>query len=347
MKKEHRILFVFVACAVFLLGGAVSSLAKKTIDLKFSYWTPPHALPAKAGFEPWAKAIEEKSNGKVKITFYPAEALGHAPDHYPMVLKGVADIVWIDPNHTPGVFPLADIMSAPFLFPNSEICSTVMWRIYKKYLFDSTFNKVKVLFVFNVGLNEFHSTKSVKSMEDFKGLKVASDSKMHSNIYKALGASPVFMNMPDIYTGLERGMIDGRFQNWEGAFVWKIAEVTKYRMRNLKINTMPNVVMMNLDKWNSLPEDVKTLIESESGEKISRQIGIAFDKVEAEYEKSILENDKKLNNPPAYTSTDEDRQKMIKAVQPVIDKWVKKNEKKGYPAKAMLDDIRNMVKDFK
>lgn len=126
MKKENRVLFVFVACVVFLFASAVLSSAQEPIDLKFSYWTPPHALPAKKGFEPWAKAIEEKSNGKVKITFYPAEALGHVPDHYPMVLKGLADIVWIDPNHTPGVFPLADIVTVPFLFPDSETCSAVM-----------------------------------------------------------------------------------------------------------------------------------------------------------------------------------------------------------------------------
>lgn len=347
MKIVHRTVLTLIVCVAGIIICASVSAASEQINLKFSYWTPPQALPAAEGFVPWAKSIEEKTGGKVKITFFPAEALGHAPDHYSMVLKGLADIVWIDPNHTPGVFPLTEIISAPFLFPDSETCSTVMWRIYEKYLFDTAFNKVKVLFVFNVGLNEYHGNKEVKSLEDFKGMKLASVSAFHSKTYKALKASPVFMIEPEIYTALERGMVDGRFHNWEGAFVWKMAEVTKYRIQDLKINTMPNVILMNLDKWNSLPDDIKAIFNAESGEKISRHIGKAFDAAEITFKDMILETDKKAGRPEAYKLPKSERERMIQAVEPVIAEWVEKNENKGLPAKAMLSDVKEMVEQFK
>ena len=346
-NRKTRWCGIFIVCAVIVISCWLPTLAAEPIDLKFSYWTPPQALPAQEGLIPWAENVEKGTGNRVKITFYPAEALGHAPDHYSMVLKGLADIVWIDPNHTPGVFPLTEIISAPFLFPDSETCSTVMWRAYEKYLFDTSFKRVKVLFTFNVGLNEYHGNKEVKTLDDFKGMKIASVSAMHSKTYKALGASPVFMIEPEIYTALERGMVDARFHNWEGVFVWKSAEVTKYRIKDIKINTMPNVVIMNKDVWNSLPDDIKTIIDSESGEKMSRRIGKAFDAAEIHFRDVILDYDKKEGNPPASTLPESEKEKLKAAVEPVLTEWVADNEKKKRPASAMLKDVRDMVANFK
>jgi TRAP-type C4-dicarboxylate transport system substrate-binding protein len=222
-----------------------------------------------------------------------------------------------------------------------------MWKVYDKYLKDAEFSKVKLLWTFSIGMNDFHSKKPVKSLADMKGLKLASMAPVHSKTIKALGASGVFMIEPEVYTALERGMLDGRFFNWEGCFVFKNFEVTKYRIQGINIFTMPNIIMMNKDKWNSLPDDIKKIIDDESGLKYSRFMGKLMQEANDHFMQVILDHDKKVGNPPPLKLSDDELARWVKATEPVIEEWVAKNEKKGRPAKAMLNDIREMVKDFK
>lgn len=343
MKK-----LMIIILSVSMVAASAGLGVAQEIDLKFSYWTPPVALPVAEGIYPWSENIQKATNGRVKLTFFPAEAMARAADHLDLVTRGTADIVWLDPNFTPGVFPLSDIITLPFLWPDSETCSAVMWKVFEKYLFDTEYSKFKVLFCFNVGLSDFFSNhKPVKSLADFKGMKIASVSPIHSKTYKALGGSPAFMIEPEIYTALERGLIDGRFINWEGLWVFKNHEVTKYRTANIKINTMPNVVLMNKDRWNSLPEDIQHIMDAESGFNFSRQMGRTFDQIEAAvFKKKVAEYDRKAGNSGVYQLTEDERRQLIEVTEPVIEAWVKKQEKKGRPARAMLKDIRAMVSSF-
>lgn len=345
MKKGIGLLLVLIVLVA--LTAPVALNAADTIDLKFSYWPPPQSAPAAKGIHPWGKKIEEATNGRVKITFFGGESMAKAPDHYDLVLQGTADIVWTDPNHVPGAFPLSESVAMPFLFPDAEVCSAVMWEVYNKYLKDADFSKIKLLWTFSIGMNDFHSKKPVKTMADLKGLKLASMAPAHSKTIKALGASGVFMIEPEVYTAMERGMLDGRFFNWEGCFVWKNFEVTKYRIQDINIFTMPNVIMMNKKKWNSLPDDIKKIIDAESGLKYSRFMGKMMQAENDHFMQVIKDYDKKVGNPPTMKISDAELAKWKKATEPVIEEWIAKHEKKGRPAKAMIDDIRRMVKEFK
>ena len=342
-----RLVFFLVLILLAILTAPVSSNAADPIDLKFSYWPPPMAVPIAKGLHPWGKKIEAATNGRVKVTFFGGESMAKAPDHYDLVLQGTADIVYMDPNHVPGAFPLSEIIALPFLWSDAVQCSEVMWKAYNKYLKDSEYSKVKLLFVFNIGLNDFHARKPVKTLADMKGLKLASVAPVHSKTIRALGGKGVFMIEPEIYTALERGMLDGRFFNWEGCFVFKNFEVTKYRIQGINIFTMPNIIMMNKDKWNSLPDDIKKIIDAESGLNYSRFMGKLMQGANDQFMQMIIDHDKKVGNPPTMKISDAELAKWVKATEPVIEDWVAKHEKKGRPAQAMLDDIRKMIKEFK
>jgi TRAP-type C4-dicarboxylate transport system substrate-binding protein len=73
------------------------------------------------------------------------------------------------------------------------------------------------------------------------------------------------MQETEIYTALERGMLDGRWQEYNGLLTWKCGEVTKYRTDNVRIATHQNVIIMNLEKYNSLPDDVKKTLDDLTG----------------------------------------------------------------------------------
>lgn len=342
---KYRMAVVLAITLAVVSAGPVSA---QVIELKFSYWTPPVALPVVEGIIPWSENIEKATDGRVKFTLFPAESMARAPDHLDLVMRGTADIVWLDPNFTPGVFPLSDIIALPFLWPDSETCSAVMWQVFEKYLFGTEYSKFKVLFCFNVGLGDFFSNRrQVKRLDDFKGMKIASVSPIHSKTYRALGCSPAFMIEPEIYTALERGLIDGRFINWEGLWVFKNHEVTRFRTTNIRINTMPNIVLMNKARWNSLPEEIRKIIDAASGLVFSRQMGHTFDVIESTvFKKKVIEYDRKAGHPAVFHLPDHERRRLIETTEPVIEAWVQKQEKKGRPARAMLNDIREMVRTF-
>lgn len=340
LKRQLSSSLVLLTILVFLGMGTVIAAP---IKLKFAYWAPPRSAPAVQGIIPWAKKIEKLTNGRVVIPTYGGEAMGKAPDHYDLALNGMADIVWIDPNFTPGVFKLSEIFSLPFLFQNSETASAVMWKITEKYLANTDYKRVKVLWAWSVGIIELFSNKPVRTLEDFKGMKLAATSPVQSKIYKALGAKGVYMIEPDIYTALERGMIDGRFHNEEGAWVFKNYEVTQYRTINVKISTMPNIIIMNMNSWNRLPEDIKKIIDAESGIKYSTYMGRVFDKENAHFIKEIEKYDKRRGNPPMIKLNPAEKRRWIAATKPVIDTWIEENRKKTPQVAEMVDEIRQIV----
>ena len=349
MKKNVFVLVLLgLVCMGFMIhSGYARASSAKPINLKFAYWPPPVSTPPKMVFEPWAKKVEQRTNGRVKITFYGGEALGKAPDHYDLALRGTADISWIDPNFTPGAFPLVESIALPMEFPSSEVASAVFWELMKKYMMNTSFKKVKVLFVHTTGLFQlFSRKKQVRKLEDLKGMKLAATSPTLSKIIKALGGVPVFMPEPDIYTSLERGLLDGRWQEWEGAWVFKMPEVTKYRTANVNLATNTCMAIMNLDAWNKLPKDIQKIFDETTGLELSRFAGATFDKQCEKFLEIIKDYDKKAGKAPIYYLPDSERARWVKAISGVAGAWAKEKESKGLPANAVVKDLRDAVKRY-
>lgn len=343
---QKQLLKSFVLFTITTFCGILTATAEDTINLKFAYWAPPVSAPAVQGIIPWGEAIEKATNGRVKVTFFGGEAMAKAPDHYDLAMTGTADITWIDPNFTPGVFPLSEVFSLPFMFPDAEVASAAMWEIMDTYLAGTDYKHVKVLWAWSVGVVDLFSKKPVIKLEDFRGMKLAAMSPVQSSIYKALGAKGVYMIEPDVYTSLERGMIDGRFHNWEGAWIFKNFEVTNYRTVNVNISTMPNIIIMNKKKWDSLPADIQKIIMAESGLKYSVHMGKVFKDENAHFLKEIGEWDKKHGNPPITYLDPEEKKRWIAATQPVVEDWIKKRRKKALFAGKMVDDLRKFVANY-
>ena len=340
----HKNVLRNLTLVAFLVFCTTTVVSAEPITLKFAYWAPPVSAPAVHGIIPWAEKIEKETKGRVKVSLYGGEAMAKAPDHYDLVLNGTADIAWIDPNFTPGVFPLSEVFSLPFLFPSAEIASAAMWRMTEKYLADTDFKRVKVLWAWSVGVIDMFSNRPVSKLEDFNGMKLAAMSPVQSKIYKALGAKGVTMIEPDVYTSLERGMIDGRFHNWEGAWVFKNNEVTEYRTKDVKISTMPNVAIMNRQSFDKLPDDIKQIIDRESGLFFSMYMGKMFDAVNAHFVDEIIKLDKEKGKPAVIELDTKEKQRLVEATQPVIDEWIESRSKKAPFTAEMVQDLQEMVK---
>jgi len=318
---------------------------EKPIELKLSYHHPPQSTFTKEIFTPWVESIEQASNGRVKITQYPGETLVKMKDEYDAVVSGLSDIATISAAITPGRFPLSEIDLLPMLFPNAELAARVHFELLKKYCLDTEYSDVKVILDTALPPMQFFTTKPVQKLEDLKGMKMRVEGKVETWTMEALGATPLQMGTGELYSALERGLIEGIAFAYQGVLAYGFQNITKYRtVCNIYTRNFP--VVMNKDVWNSLPPDIQKIFEDNGNPEVSGSYGAKFDKIVIGAVQGIKAYDKKVGNPDFFelSTAEKDRWQQVSAT--VWDKWLDEMNAKKLPGKAMLDDAQSLVKKY-
>jgi TRAP-type C4-dicarboxylate transport system substrate-binding protein len=334
-----RILFLLVVVTVLFFGvtSFIETSAAKTINLKFSSpWPPKHPQHTML-IKQWGDKLNKLTGGRLKITLFPGQALGKAADHYDMAVKGVCDIALTNPMYTPARFQLTSVFWLPFMVTTAEETSVALWKTYDRYFRDE-YKEVKVLWLYVHAPGQiFTRKKAIKTLEDLKGMKIRATNPYIQETLKLLGASPVFIPVPEVYNALDRGVVDGTAMPFEGLWVFKQQEVVDYGMIcNLYTMTFP--IVMNKAKWESLPTDIKKIMEDNIGLETSRKAGIVYDRTEASMKKKVLESGVKVNELPM-----EDQAKMQLAGREIREAWAKQAEAKGLPGNAVLNYVQTLL----
>jgi TRAP-type C4-dicarboxylate transport system substrate-binding protein len=331
----------FFLVAVFL-GISIPAMAQQTINLRLSSFVPPKHFMNAAILEPWVKAIETRTNGKLKIRIYAGAALGKPQDQYDITVRGAADIAWGVGAYNPGRFPLTSVMELPFMYPNSEVGCRMVQRIYNKGYLDAEYKDVKLLALgMPPGLDVHSKTKVIKSIDDLTGMKVRVNSALMGNLMKSWGKAPVAMPATEIYLALDRGVINVVFLDSLTLFAFKLVEVTKHHT----ILGMSNTnfwFAMNKNTWNKLPKDVQKVVDELSGEHLSADIhGKAADKAWMGVQKKM-----ESMGHTVYRLSPQELEGWKKASQPAYDEWLKAMDKKGLPGKKVLDEALRLRKEI-
>ncbi len=329
MKKLFRgaTIFLFLLGFVLLFAGQAQC---ETINLKMSHFMPTKH-PQHKVMEDWAKNMESLSGGKLKITIFPGGALGKPPHQYESAVKGITDMAFGLHSYTPGRFPLTSVMELPFMVKNGEQGSLVLWSLYEKYLRDE-FKDTKTLWMFCHGAGQLFTTKKqVKTLDDLKGLKIRSPGPIMSKVLKRLGATPVSMPITQVYTGLERKTIDGVVVPWEAMRPFRLYEKCKYATE-ADIYTMTFFVTMNKKKYESLPADLKKLVDENTGEKMSYIAGKAYDAADGPSREFCIK--KGVN---VYKLPDAERERWRNIANAVGDQWIEDMAAKGLPGQEILE----------
>jgi len=354
--KKHNLLYllVFVLIAALVIGGCAGPAAApkegEAIELKFTSGSPFIAGLGAVVLTPWAKEIEKRTAaiGKpVKITLYGLQALAKFQDTYDAVIKGIADVgaPW-GPQHFPGRMPLLEVLQLPVLCESSTVACQLGQELYDtRPEIQEEMKETKLLFFCSTPPVAIHSrTKQIKTLDDFKGMKITARPGYTSFLVEALGGIPVTMSPPEAYQAAERGVVDAIMFNWDGTIVFKYFEVTKYRtVTPIGLYTDPLICSMNLDTWNNLPPEVQEIFDELSGMPQSTLAGNTFDASEEELKNQVLEIDQKAGNPPLYMIPDDEFQKWLSVITPLYDRWTSETEAKGLPAKSILDDAMKIA----
>lgn len=352
MKKKRLLTLLGSICLALALVttlfiGARAQTAPKPapIELKFAHYSPPGHPMLEGIAKPWSRMLEEKSKGKLKVTIYPGESLCKAKDTYDAVVSGIADIGYGLSLFTPGRHVVTNVITTPFApwCVSSELASQVEQKLYDEGRIAKEFADVKLLFLYTTPPSTLFTAKPIRSLKDAKGTKLV----MYAHTaegegLEAIGFTPVTLPTPEVYLGLQRGVVEGTILTWESCAGRKIYEVAKYAI-DLKITTVPFYYIMNLKKWDSLPPDVKEVVNSLSGMWGAKFAGEATDVANQRAKTKVVV--------PALKEVIElspaELERWRKLAEKGKDWWIDAVEKKGLPGREIFDAAVRIAKEIK
>jgi len=330
------------ALAAALVAGA-GSIAAQEIVLKVHHFWPPIAMPPKSHIEPWCEKIAKESNNRLRCQIYPAMQLGGTPPQLiDQVRDGVADIVWTLPGYTAGRFPMMEVFELPFMAYSAEAASKAAWQYYEKYAVKE-FAGIKPL-AFNVHDQGYVHTRDrqIKTLADFKGLKLRAPTRQTNRMLAAFGATPVSMPLPAVTEAMSKGVIDGFVLPWEVIPAIKAQEMVRYHTETdpsmPALYTAVFLFAMNPAKYNSLPPDLKVVIDRNSGVELSRELGALWDRSKAAGRKPAVDRGNVFYTVPATELSQWER-----AARGLYADWLAEMNKRGLDANALLSDARAMI----
>jgi len=326
--------------AAALLAAALPAQAQ-TVTIKFTHFLASTTNFQKGVAEPWCAEIEKDSGGRLKCQIYPSMQLGGTPAQLAdQVKNGVADVAWTSPSYTTGRFPRSETLELPFTMPGDALRgSRAMWEFAQKHAMED-YKDFKLLALFT-GTNQIVHTagKPVTGAEDFKGLRLRSPSRSVSLFMSALGGAPVNMPVAQITEGISKGVLDGAMVPWEVVPSVKIDEVTKYHLQGpddqLGFVQSPLVILMNKRKYDSLPADLKQVIDKHSGAALVERAARVFEDGNNEARKKVAA----IGNQVA-TIKPADYEAIRKATAGIEADWVKQVAAKGIDGAKLAAEAR-------
>ncbi len=251
---------------LFLLQAAHVSAAQTT--LKFATQNAENAFSTVNAITPWIKQIEQDSNGTLKIDLYANQTLAKGPQVWNAIRNGIADMGWITMGMYAGMNPELEVTGMNLTGYKDAMDGTpLLWKVYES--FDSVrkpfeTNKILALWMQDKATNLLITQKPVRSIADFKGMKIRC-TVPYVPWVKALGGIPVVMAMPEVYTGIQKGIIDGLLADWESLEGFRFYDVAKYVTSNIPNGNVVFTIAMNKNAYNRLPAEAKAAIDKHSG----------------------------------------------------------------------------------
>lgn len=277
---------LLVASAMMVTSSFLGATAALADEFKFSihHFLSPKSTTHVDMIQPWVSRIEEASKGRIQFEIFPAMALGgKPPELYSQVRDGVADVIWTLPGYTPGVFPRLEVFELPNVHTGSAVATNAAIQSLLPELGEDL-KDIHPLLVHTHSGNALHLvSKDVKSFSDVAGLKVRSPSRTGAWMLESWGAEPVGMPVPALPQALAKKTVDGGLVPFEIAIPLKLAELTDFSVElanGKRFGTSTFLFAMNKNSYNSLPDDLKKIIDDNSGLAFAKEMGELWDNVE-------------------------------------------------------------------
>ena len=338
MKKGFGMTWAIISFAIgaFLLTSLPLQAEEKVIKLRYSNFFPP-VHPISKLSEEWCKEVEKRTNGRVKITYFPGNTLTPPMQTYDSTVKGIADIGQALLAYAPGRLPLSEVLQQPLGYTSGYQATKLANEYYKKFK-PKEFDDVKVMYLHGAAPGIFHTKKVISSIDDIKGLRIKANAE-NADIVSSLGGAPVTMPITETYDALQKGLCEGILLPIEALKGWRFAEVVKTSLENYAVSYMTSMyVVMNKNKWNSLSKEDQQAIEKINEEWIEKQ-GKLWNQLDKEAKEYAIQKGVKF-----VKASKEEEAKTVVKMKPIQEKYVKAMKAKNLPGDEALKFCLDYIK---
>jgi TRAP-type transport system periplasmic protein len=334
---HYRFVSVALALAAALIVALfAAAAAAQPVTLRLHSFSAPQALDQTKHLFPWAEKVGKDSGGKLKVEVYPGLQLGgKSADLVQQLEDGVVDMIWTIAGFTPGRFPGLEGVELPFMNTGlSATQSPAVMEFAEKWLKNNELKGIRLICIHTTDAAIVHSVKKpIRTLEDWKGMKVRVAGRFIGETVKSYGGTPVGIALPGVYEALERGQVDAMLINWAITAPYRFYEVTKHHTNNA-IFQGTLLTLMSQRAYDKLSPDLKKVIDQNSGIEYAKYIGKIWD---GETAPAIEATRKAGNN--VFELSSQERDRWRKAAQPAYDIWISEMNKLGRPGKQMFDDL--------
>jgi TRAP-type transport system periplasmic protein len=322
----------FFAAVLFIAPAPVA--AQSVITLKYANFPPATTFPC-VQMERWAKEVEKRTTGKVKVQTFPGGTLLPAKNIFDGVMSGMADIGNFAMSYQPGRFPISEAIDLPLGFTSARAASLALYDLVDKYK-PKEFEKVKLLTLFTCPPADFMTSKPVKSLKDLKGMELRV-SGTGADVIKRLGGIPVAMPQSETPEAIQKGVVKGMVSSTEILKDFNFAAYTPY-VTEANLFVVSFAVVMNMEKWNSLPADVKKVLDDLRREQAEWTGKYVDDHVKEAiaWSKGKYKDFQLIELPAA------DKAEIPKILKPMVDDYIKKVTAQGLPGDQIVKDAYSL-----
>jgi TRAP-type C4-dicarboxylate transport system substrate-binding protein len=332
--------------AAALGAPALVGFAQQSITLKFHTFMGPLSNVWLSMHKPWMDKVEIDSGGRIHFEGYPAMQLGGTPAQlYDQVRDGVVDVIWTLPGYSAGRFPRTEAFELPFMMNNAQATSKALWD-YLHTVGADDYKDTQLMGVNVHGPGTLHTRdRAVKTVADLRGMKVRGPSRPITKMLGYLGAIPVGMPLPAIPDALSKGTIDGCVLPWEVVPSIKVQELTRFHTEfepsGGALYTAAFVMTMNKKRYESLPADLRAVLDKNSGLATSGWLGKTQQGNDASGRKTATDRGNTV-----YTIPFADAQEFKRKAAVVEVEWIEEMNKRGLDGRLLRDTARSLIEKY-
>jgi TRAP-type C4-dicarboxylate transport system substrate-binding protein len=338
MKTAIGALFGLISGVWLLAAGAQA----QTIDLKVSHYLPPNHQMHR-NLEAWATDLAARSNGRLKLSIFPAAQMGPMPRQYDLARTGVADIAFFLHGALPGRFPLTEIATLPYVFSRGENgalkaistseASGILTEQSTALAAEHEGTK-PLYFIATPTISLFFNKPAVRSPAAMRGLRIRHNGPIASAMIEAWGGTPAAVAPAELSDSLAKGTIAGMIFNFEAAKSFQMGGSVK-SVTPLDASAGTFALVMNLEKYRSLPDDLRKLVDDTTGPAAARKVGAFYDQAEEEGRAYL-----RAAKVDILELTPAERAAFEAAARPIAGSFIGKAEAKGLKATQLYDALR-------
>ncbi|MCB1332790.1 MAG: TRAP transporter substrate-binding protein [Roseivivax sp.] len=343
MIKGRRNLIKAAVAAVALSAAGTAALAAD-VTLRLHQFLPAQANVPVQVLDVWADKVQADSGGRIEIQRFPSMQLGGTPPQLmDQAIDGVADIVWTVVGYTPGRFPSTEVFELPFMVSDARAASYAYWKMFESHMKDTEFKDVHILGTWVHGPGMFHTKNPVATPADLNGMKIRGGSRLVNQLLELVGATPVGMPVPAVSEGLSKGVIDGTTIPWEVTTALKVSELVgnHTEFQGPALYTLTFVLAMNKARYDALPDDLKKVIDDNSGLEFSVFAGGTQADADGPAREFAVNRGNNI-----VTVSEADSGKWRELVQPIYDSWIKEMADKNIDGQALIDEAQALMAEY-